>query len=92
MAVKRSLISVWMRELNSSMLRRTAIAKSGNKLVNLRQVRGVEVVGLRRAQLEGADHAVLVVQRRNHQRAHAGGEHAVLDRRAARHRGEILPR
>ena len=30
MAVKRSLIAVWMRALNSSMLRRTAIANSGN--------------------------------------------------------------
>src|SRR5216117_2692059 len=50
----------------------------------------VEVVGLRRAQLEGADHAILVVQRRDDQRTNPGGEHAIFDRRTAWHRGEIL--
>src|SRR5437867_6982406 len=59
-------------------------------LVQLGQLRSVEVAGAWRAELQRADHPVLVVQRRHHERAHAAGHHLVLDRRAPVEPDEVV--
>ena len=64
--------------------------EQGQDLGELRQVRRVEVAGARRAELERADHLVLVEERRDHDVAHAALDDLVLDAPAARPREEVL--
>ena len=72
MAVHFSLITAWMRVSNSSMLRLTAIEKSGRTSRSRKAWVGIEIARPVGGQLEHTDDLVLVVERRHHDAAHAG--------------------
>src|SRR5213593_4908849 len=89
MAVHFSLMSAWIRVFSSSMVRCTAMEKSGKTSWSFGRCVASRSPGWR-FELEGADHPVLVEERRDDEVAGPALDDLVVDGGLVRHRGEVV--